>query len=176
MRDGQIFEIQKQEAKRLAMVYRQLQFLDARIAAYETVLSSTWNTLKAIFNRSWLMKQVEIEQLKILREHDQAIRESIEKAKEEKAKPKLTIVGSNGISKLTAICLFLLVSGCVTSKTHREVIRQNDLKVRSLQNEINAKTERLRRFNQINEDGSLRTKRNDDSKGWDRHEGSNDQQ
>lgn len=177
MRDESIFEMQKQQARRVAIIYRQLQFLDSRMLAYEKVLSSTWNKLRALFSRKWMMAQVEKEQLEILRIHDEQIKEASEKAQEEKAKPKLTIVGANGISKL---CLLFTVSvfasGCVSLKTHRLAMKECALVQGNLRNEINAKTDRLRRFNQINEDGSLRTKRNDDSKGWDQNDGSNDEQ
>lgn len=39
--------------------------------------------------------------------------------------------------------------------------------VNAIQVDLASKNERLRRFNQLNEDGTLRTKKSDDSKGWD---------
>ena len=48
-------------------------------------------------------------------------------------------------------------------------------RIAQLKSDLAAKNERLRRFNQINEDGTLRTKAVDDSKGWDKQGGSNDE-
>lgn len=191
MRDGQILEIQKQEAKRLAMVYRQLQFVDTRISAYEKVLSSTWNKLKAMLNHAWLIREVEKQQLEMLKAHDDVIREKAEKVKEEKVKTKLTIVGANGISKLGIVLIAgLFASGCVSAKKFRKMeadMAHNQLqtfvaleecrkayKVQS--NELRAKTERLKRFNQLDEQGNLRKlnifKGDVDPEGWDGPDGS----
>ena len=191
MRDEKIIQAQDQERKRAAVIYRQLQFLDSRFLAYEKVLGSTWNKLKSIFNHKWLMKEVERVQFEILREHDKAINEAAERAKEEKSKPKLTIVGANGISKLVILFVAgVFASGCVSLKKYKQMeydLVQNQLKTfqeldnckkvsKAQENEIRAKTDRLKRFNQVDEKGNLRKlnmfKGDVDPNGWDGPDGS----
>lgn len=191
MRDEKIIQAQEQERKRTAIIYRQLQFLDSRFLAYEKVLGSTWNKLKFIFNHKWLVKEVERVQLEILKEHDKAMMEAAEKANEEKAKPKIKIVGANGIPKLGLMLVAALLSiGCVSLKKHNDIIAsisKSDFSSKSeleqcqreqaqMRNELKAKTDRLRRFNQVDENGNLRKlnlfKGEVDPNGWDGPDGS----
>ena len=75
-------------------LYKQIQFLNTRMRAYEKVLSSRKAMLKAIFNPEWLKQAVDVAQLDFLAEHDREMREAAEKVKAERPKAKLTIVGS----------------------------------------------------------------------------------
>lgn len=169
MRDTKIYEMRDQEAKRLAMLYRQVQFIQTRIDAYEKVLSTTGSVFKAFLNRSWLKYEVDRVQVELLKEHDEMIKASVEKAKEEAKKPKLSIVGANGISKLTvAVLMLFVISGCVSKKTYNHGLKDSyqsgykaaDQECIGLQKKyisyIESLKDRLKRFNQIDENGELR--------------------
>lgn len=169
MRDGEIIYRQQNDAKRIAMIYRQMLFIDTRLQAFETSLVSRWDILKAIFNPKSFMVSVNNKQSALLKEHDDRVRELTEKQKQEGQKPKLSIIGANGL-KLTALLCMLVASGCVSKKRYNADLLQCRIENAVLKIENTAKTDRLRKFNQVNEDGSLRTKKNDDSIGWDESE------
>lgn len=169
MRDEKIFQMRDQEAKRLAMLYRQVQFIQTRVDAYEKVLSTTSAVFKAFLNRSWLKYEVDRMQMELLKEHDEMIKASVEKAKEEAKKTKLTIVSGNGLS--IAVFLFIamsIFSGCVTKQTYNKGMKESyqagfkdaDQECIQLQKKyvsyIDTLKERLKRFNQIDENGELR--------------------
>ncbi len=173
MRDEKFFQMQEMEQRGRAALYRQLQILASRTEAYEIVLDSTWNIMKAVFIPGWLKKSVDMVQMDLIKKHDETMKAAIEKQKQEKAKPKLTIVGST----LVLILSFLMV-GCVSKKNYDELQKNfSDCQsvVGPMNHELNTKNERLRKLNQLNEDNSLRTKKSDDRKGWDAQKGANDE-
>lgn len=172
MRDDKIYQMRNEEFRRMAAMARQLLFVETRQEAMELVMSSTSNVLRGIFNTSWLKRQIDQEQVKLLQGHEDRAREYREKERQEEAKPKLSI-GANGLSKLVGFIFVLSFLGCVPRAYYQnkvEILEHANseclAKVKTQDNEIKQKTDKLRRFNQINEDGSLRTKVNDDSKGW----------
>lgn len=99
MRDDQILNLHNDEKKRLAIIYRQVMFIQTRIEAYETVLSNRWNVLRGTFDPQSIKKLVDMEQLRLIRKHDEEVRENEEKNKQERLKPKLSIISPNGILK-----------------------------------------------------------------------------
>lgn len=172
MRDEKIYQMQDSERRRFGMVYRQVMFLSSRHDAYEIVLSKPWARIRALFSNTWLRREVDSVQLRIVNEHDELVKKNAELAQAEARKPK--IVGLNG-KVLAIIFMSVLSTSCVSMTKHKRLQERYRIDVATLTNEVNAKTQRLRRFNQINEDGSLRVRKNDDSKGWDQNEGSNDE-
>lgn len=170
MRDGQIYKMQESEQQRFVILYRQVNFLNMRVEAYESVLVSRWAMIRAILNPLWLKRQVDAAQLAMLQEHDAAMREKTQKAKEEAAKPKII---SPFTLKPVAVALLALglASGCVSTRTHRKALenekalctatqgaqaKESQKVIRAMENEIAAKNKRLKKFNQIDEAGRLR--------------------
>ncbi len=96
MRDGKIIEMRDNELRRFTVMARQLMFIQTRIEAYETILSKRWNILRGTFSPSWLIKQVDAEQLRLLNEHDEQVRKAQEQSKEERLKSRLTVLTPDG--------------------------------------------------------------------------------
>lgn len=101
MRDDQIIHLAKSNDgkimvldQKIAAIYRQNQFMDTRIRAYEKIFSSRWTLLKLLIDPKFLKTQVDIEQMILLRKHDDEVKAAAEKLKEEQSKPKLTVVNS----------------------------------------------------------------------------------
>lgn len=99
MRDDQVYHLSKENDKKvmaldnkIAAIYRQMQFLNSRIQAYEKVFSDRWQILRALFHPAWLKAQVDIEQMELLKKHDEGIKAAAEKLKEEQHKPTLVKV------------------------------------------------------------------------------------
>lgn len=172
----------------MAMLYRQVQFIQARVDAYEAILSNPLNVLRGIFRRKWLKQRVGELQLALIQKHDAELKQAVEVVKAEKMKPKLTVVGANGIPKLALVLVAALAfSGCVTKRVYKadvekartEGYEKANRECLALQQKIaiyvTSLQDRLRKFNQLNEDNSLRTKKNDDSKSWNANQGANDE-
>jgi hypothetical protein len=70
--------------------------------------------------------------------------------------------GEEGAMKrLILLCgVMVMAGGCVTKKTMLQAVDEAEMRcqftIRGIQAELDAKTDRLRRFNQVNPDGSLR--------------------
>lgn len=193
VRDQEIYKMREFDSKNMVTLYRQIQFIQTRLQAYEIVTfeMSLIDVIKSLFSRKALREKVDQVQIKLIQEHDQLAKESIEKKKEESSKPKLTIVGANGISKLAVFFIAgLFASGCISLKKHNKIVSQmahdnsnanallEDCKKvsKSKDNELRAKTERLKRFNQLDDKGNLRPLRpwkgDKDPEGWDGPDGS----
>lgn len=169
MRDGQIINATQILENKIQVIYRQLQFLNTRMNAYDLVLSKKWNLLWAIFAPSWFMKQVDAFQAVLLQKQNEELKKAVEEAK----KPKVTLLNPLGV----AICLILLFSGCVPKYRYVHDIYVKDIEIKTLRdqctsdltkvvkeandyfallkNEINLRTERLRKFKQVDADGNL---------------------
>ena len=95
MRDGQILQRQQIDGRRIAMIYKQMVFIDTRMQAMESVFKNLtfWERLHLSPNE--VIKRVDKLHLEILRLHDKQLKEVQET---EKATSKLTIVGANGVS------------------------------------------------------------------------------
>lgn len=193
VRDGNIYKMNELNDKKVATLYRQIMFMQTRMQAFEIVFAEIRliELFKMAFNRKLFLSKVDQVQTMLIQEHDKAAKESIEKKKEESAKPKLTIVGANGISKLAVFFIAgLFASGCISLKKHNKIVSQmahdnsnanallEDCKKvsKSKDNELRAKTARLKRFNQLDDKGNLRPLRpwkgDKDPEGWDGPDGS----
>lgn len=193
MRDDQIYKMKDESNKNLSMFYRQLVFIQTRFDAYEKFIGGLglFEVIKILFNPSLLTKRIDEIHVDLMRQHDKEVKEIMEKEKKEKSKPKLTIVGANGFSKLSVVFVAaLLASGCVSIKKYNQM--KGDLQKAQLQsdnalfecnkivkakdNELRGKTDRLRKFNQIDANGNLKKLnlfRGDvDPEGWDGPDGS----
>lgn len=172
MRDGNVYEMNKHLEKKIAIMYRQIQFLDTRIQAYESVMANRKAILKAFWNPSWLKKAVEQIQLALLKMHDEKVKQVVEEKKQEAMKPKIimptNIPPKNGVSGLVvALALMAFLPSCVSKKTyqkgieqyHKEGYESAELKCKQEQEKtaeyIKSLVDRLRKFNQIASDGSL---------------------
>jgi hypothetical protein len=94
MRDADVFQREAQTQKRVAMIYRQMVFLDCRVQAFEKVLTEPWALLKAIFNPLAALRRVNNFQIELMKRHDQELTEAVQ---ERKAKPNLVIARPNGV-------------------------------------------------------------------------------
>lgn len=96
MRDNQIIERQYNDAKRISMIYRQMVFIDTRLQAMESVFKklSWWE--RVFLSPADLFQRIDKIHLEVMRLHDEQLKQANE---EQKAKPKLTIVGANGALK-----------------------------------------------------------------------------
>lgn len=98
MRDGNILEMNQRRAQNEVILYRQMTFLNTRLEAYETVLSSRLAMVRALIDPRWLRKAVNETQMYLMAMHDERMEASAKKAKEQEQKPKITIVGANGLT------------------------------------------------------------------------------
>ena len=164
-------DMNDRRAKNEALLYRQFQFLNTRMEAYETVLSSRKAMFRALWNPKWLKAAVDAIQMALMKAHDEKMKAIVE----EKKKPKLA-VPKPGLTVVTALLLGLLFSGCVSKRYHDFALGEATVKIqdcekvnRALVNEIAAKTKRLDAFNQVDEYGRLRPLRKweGDTEGWD---------
>lgn len=172
MRDGQIYKMQENEQQRFALLYRQVNFLNIRMEAYETVLkaSTVTDRIKWLFKPAVMESVVNFKMLALLRQHDEEARERAAKAKEEAAKPKIVNPFTLKPVAVVLVCVGLL-SGCVTMKAHQKALKVEqdscleartqqqsyyEKLIRRYQAEIAAKNKRLKSFNQVDEVGNLR--------------------
>lgn len=88
MRDSELYAQQEQTKQRVAMIYRQMVFLDCRIQAFEKVLTEHWALLKTVFNPLATMRKVNNLQIELMKKHDADLLEAVE---ERKAKPNLIL-------------------------------------------------------------------------------------
>jgi len=87
MRDAQVYKMHESEARRVALLYKQFEFLMTRMEAYETVLSSRKAMLRAIWNPAWLKGAVDEIQTALLKVSQEKMRE---------AAGKIKVFGTNG--------------------------------------------------------------------------------
>ena len=170
MRDGNIHQLNQQLEKKIAFMYKQIQFLDCRQQAYEMAFNSFWSFAFFIFNRKSFMKNVDKLQLALLQQHDEKIHEMVRQKKEEAMKPKLTLPPSVSSAIKIAVVLISVVSlsSCVTQKKYKKGINAAyaegyeankfdcDLKLQAQDKKIASLVERLEKFNQVDANGELR--------------------
>ena len=173
MRDGNLHAIIEKLDLKINNLYKQSLFLDIRLRAYETILESRLAMFLSFLNPTWLKKEVDRRQMDMIQEHDIKVHATIKKKQEEASKPKITLINpSNGLKN---ICFLIVLCGtfmgCVPKWVHDDELTQQkkdfQMIITSYKEELDAKTARLALFNQVNEDGSLRTKENNDLDGWD---------
>jgi hypothetical protein len=94
MRDGEIYHGLASMNKRVALIYRQMVFIDTRIQSFEAVFSQPWAILKFLISPRAMFKRVDSLHLELMRNHDENMRQ---RAAEE-AKPKISIVSAGSIN------------------------------------------------------------------------------
>lgn len=109
MRDDKIYQMRNQEIQRFSAMARQILFIDTRQQAGEIVFSSPLNVLRGMFSPAWFKRRIDEEQIKLFQAHDDKVRAIKEKELSEAKKPKLSIVGANGTSHLSASHLSAVV-------------------------------------------------------------------
>ena len=87
--------MQKDEARKMASLFRQIQFLNLRLLAYEQIVSKPWVAMRGLFQPQWLWQKVDKLQMQFIKEHDEEVAKAIEVQKQ----PKIDIIGANGIIK-----------------------------------------------------------------------------
>lgn len=97
MREFEVRAMHEADARRMSLILRQFEFMKTRFDAYETVLSSRKAMFRALWNPAWLRRAVDAVQATYLNMIDEQRKAAAEKVKEEASKPKLTIVGANGL-------------------------------------------------------------------------------
>lgn len=96
MREFEFRAMHEADARRMALILRQFEFLKTRLDAYEVVLSSRKAMFRALWNPKWLQSAVDMVQASLLEVRDRERKQAAEKVKEEIVKPKISIVGTNG--------------------------------------------------------------------------------
>jgi hypothetical protein len=101
MRDGQVYEMNHRRAQNEAVLYKQIHFLASRMETFENVIrgSSLIDRIRWVSNPFRFIVAVDMAHLRLMKKHEQLAREDAEKAKEQAQKPKITIVGANGLEK-----------------------------------------------------------------------------
>jgi hypothetical protein len=96
MREAEIRAQQASAVNRDKILFDQMNFLNMRMTALETVLkvSTVWNRIKWAFNPLAFLAVVDAVQLQIHRESQEA-------AKKRATAPKLTVVGATGAKEVT---------------------------------------------------------------------------
>lgn len=89
MRDRTLINNFEALNKQVVTTYRQMVFLDTRMQAFEMVLSRRWSFLHAIIRPKWIVEEVNILHLALMRKHDEDLRKARE---EQETKPNLTRV------------------------------------------------------------------------------------
>lgn len=172
MREETILQMNKNRANNEALLYRQFEFLETRMRAFELALAT--HPFIAVLRPKAFKRIVNELHRAYLIEADEKMAESVKRIKEEKAKPKLTLIGANGLVAVVLACLFF--SGCVSKRQYAHDMAgvQNQLidcryESSIKDREIAAKTKRLAQFNQVDEKGVLRPliTAKGTSEGWD---------
>lgn len=167
MRDGNVYGLVHELSDRINNLTKQTLFLDMRMRAYEELMSHRKSIIHSIIDPVWLRLEVDKTQLRMMKDHNEQIKEIVKKRQEDSQKSKIQIIQANGLAKLLIILVCgLIFSGCASFDCQQRINYQNRI-ISNLRNEVNVKNDRLRKFNQLNEDDSLRGSSNDDSKGWD---------
>ena len=175
MREQQIIEMNQRRAKTEMVLLRQNGRISARLEAFETLVKK--RPFLFLFRPALFWALVNKNWMGILRKHDRDVSEAAQKVQEDRSKPKLTIVPANAAIK--SLCLILLVlslSSCVPPEYHKNKVKaaydagyqEANAECLNLQLTISEYVDslkaRLRKFNQLNEDDTLRTRGNDDSR------------
>jgi hypothetical protein len=93
MRESEVFQQLDSSKKKIAMIYRQMVFLDTRMQAFETIFKQKRMLMKALFNIEAVMEDVDAYQAGLLAKHDEEVRTLAG----ERLKPKIQIVPANGV-------------------------------------------------------------------------------
>jgi hypothetical protein len=96
MREAELRAQRQADMNRVALIIRQLEFVQLRMQALESVIAEV---AKPMFEKdpTWLTKRLDEKHMEYLSKAAEEARVMAEKAKEEARKPKLTIVGANGL-------------------------------------------------------------------------------
>jgi hypothetical protein len=96
MREAEFRAQRQADMNRVALIIRQLEFVQLRMEAFESVIAEV---AKPMFEKDpeWLKNRLDVKHLELLNKAAEEARVMAEKAKEEARKPKLTIVGANGL-------------------------------------------------------------------------------
>lgn len=89
MRDNKIYQMNESNFRRVLLLFRQFEFLNTRQLAFEQVLSTRMNMLKAIWNPEWFRGEVDSRQKELLA----ACKEEEKKAR---MQTKIIAVAGNG--------------------------------------------------------------------------------
>ncbi len=105
MRDGQVYAMQEANARRSGLILGQFTFLETRQRAFEIVCKSStlWKRLRFFWNPQYFMDDVDAVQMILLEDSKKKMAAASEKAKEDAAKPKLTIVGASGPAGVVSV-------------------------------------------------------------------------
>jgi hypothetical protein len=79
MRDDKIMSLHTSNTRRVMLLLRQVEFLETRIAAYESILSTFRGIAFSILMPSWLRRGVDLKQKELLSDRDKKMREALEK-------------------------------------------------------------------------------------------------
>lgn len=92
MRDQEVYNQMQATSRKVALIYKQVTFLDSRLQSFESVLqTSTW--WERLFGINHLIQKVDKLHLALMQKHDEELRK---REQEHAAKPKLTIVSPTG--------------------------------------------------------------------------------
>lgn len=96
MRESEFYSTVSEINRRILILNKQAIFFDMRIQSFERVLKLRWSLLKALFNPSWILSEVNRIHLILSKEHDEEVRQRIEEGND---KTKITLVSADGVVK-----------------------------------------------------------------------------
>lgn len=97
MRDSEIFNSFTQQRQRIARIYKQMIFVDTRMQAFEQyIMGGLLHKIVFLFWPSTAQQTIDRIQLRLMQEHDDALRKAVEKPTS-----KLSIVTPNGVEERT---------------------------------------------------------------------------
>lgn len=98
MRDNELYRLHEAEARRVALLFSQFEFLMTLQHAYELVIqkSGFWRRIAYFLDPLELKKDVDTFQRQLIQESNQKLDEARKKAQEEKKRPRLILPSTNG--------------------------------------------------------------------------------
>ncbi len=101
MRDSEVYRQLENSNKRVAMIYRQMVFIDTRLQAFESAISEPWAGLKGLFMPENILRRVNKIQMQLMKKHDDELNAQIEaekKAQTEAYRPTyLSLLTPDGV-------------------------------------------------------------------------------
>jgi hypothetical protein len=100
MRETEFRTMQAINARRSGLLFDQFMFLETRQRSFESVMGclTIWDRIKLLIWPGDFKRVVDRVHMNILNDEKSKRDESVKKAKEEANKPKLAIVGANGVA------------------------------------------------------------------------------
>lgn len=91
MRDDQVYDLMRKGDEKIATVYRQMQFLNSRMQAFEMLLRDRKSIWTWLWSPMILIAQVDALQMALIKKHDEIVKNAAERVSDEARKPKIIV-------------------------------------------------------------------------------------